>query len=56
MWCVVPGGGSSVLFPSPIMQLQLTQSDMEQMKDMISLSNRHVHALCEHLDKILMHG
>lgn len=38
------------------LQLHISQSDMEQMEDMVTLSNRHVQALCEHLDRIFLHG
>jgi hypothetical protein len=29
---------------------------MEQMEDEVTLSNRHLQALCEHLDRIFIHG
>ncbi len=43
-------------YSPPVLQLQNAQSDLTQMEDTVSLGNIHVQALCEHLDRIFLHG
>ena len=37
-------------------QLQSHYSDMSAVVDMVTSSNSHAQALCEHLDHVLLHG
>ena len=41
---------------SCLFQLQSLQSDMSTLVDMVSNSHSHAQSLCEHLDRLLMHG
>ena len=37
-------------------QLQSQYSSMSEVVDMVTNSNSHAQALCEHLDHVLLHG